>query len=191
MKSIRLSKQLRLEIIQNISEAYNKTTPPPAPGRDEIDRAFARDVYDRYIEDYIDEISQVPSDFINTAYSFQITIGGQYKYLYLYKGDKPDYQPMPKSGAVLMQLSSDAEEVEEYENLLADFDEWSKKKNAMISQATAIIDQVNTTKQLVETWAEVEPMIPEYIRNPSKGIQLPAVLTESLNNSIGLTQEDK
>lgn len=191
MKSIRLSKQLRLEIIQNISDAYNKTTPPPAPSRDEIDHTFARKVYDRYIEDYIDEISQVPSDFINTKHCFQITIGGQYKYLYLYKGNEPDYQPMPKSGAALMQLSTDAQEVEEYDKLLTDFDEWAKKKNAMIAQATAIIEQVNTTKQLVETWAEVEPMIPEYIRNPSKGIQLPAVLTESLNNSIGLTQEDK
>ena len=192
MKSIKLSKALKEEIVQNISDAYNKSTPPPFKSGKEIDNNFAKTIYRMFIEDYIDDISRVDSRFINTGHYFKVTIGGQYKCLYLYKDNgEADWLPLPAVSCAIMELSSDAQEVQDYEQAKDEFQEWADKKMAMIKQAEAIINQVNTTKQLVDTWAEIEPMIPEYVRNPSKGIQLPAILVDTLNDSLGLNKEDK
>lgn len=191
MKSIKLSKALKEEIVQNISDAYNKSTPPPFKSGKEIENNFAKTIYRMFIEDKIDDISRVQSRFINTNYNFKVTIGGQYKSLYLYKDNgEADYVPLPKGYCAIMELPSDAPEVASYELAKDEFQAWADKKLAMIKQAEAIINQVNTTKQLVDTWAEVEPMIPEYIRNPSKGIQLPAILVDTLNDSLGLNKEN-
>ena len=47
----------------------------------------------------------------------------------------------------------------------------------------AVLSSVNTTRQLVEVWPEVEAHLPAHVADPSK-INLPAVVVESLNNQL-------
>ena len=51
------------------------------------------------------------------------------------------------------------------------------------SQVRQTLDSVNTTKQLVEVWPEVEEHLPESVKDPSK-IQLPSVNIQSLNEQL-------
>lgn len=57
----------------------------------------------------------------------------------------------------------------------------------MKEEITSVIFSINTTAQLVEIWPEVEAFLPEYIANPSKGISLPALVTTSMNKKLGVS----
>jgi hypothetical protein len=51
----------------------------------------------------------------------------------------------------------------------------NQKRNDYACDIRAVLDSVNTTKQLVEAWPEVEQYIPNSFRDPST-VQLPAIL---------------
>jgi hypothetical protein len=51
----------------------------------------------------------------------------------------------------------------------------NQKRKDYATDIRAVLDSVNTTKQLVEAWPEVEKYIPNSFRDPST-VQLPAIL---------------
>lgn len=61
-----------------------------------------------------------------------------------------------------------------------------QKRSEFKSEVNDILHAVNTTKQLVEAWPEIEQFIPAYLVDPSKAINLPAIPTSRLNEKLGI-----
>lgn len=185
VKSIKLTNYMRTEILENVGKKYNENTPAPNEGLtlSDIDSITAHDLY--YISPIPEKTKGVDTEYLTYSGFIRVEVGGQMKsFSYGDLGSKP----CKSQGGytAVMSIPADHEIIERHDRYVGEYADWINKKTAMMSQVEAILKQVSTTKQLVETWPEIEPMIPAYIVDPSTGIQLPAIVMGSLNSTIGL-----
>lgn len=183
VKSIKLTNYMRQEILDNVGNKYNENTPAPYTSDHAIEAATAQALYEA--SPIPEAIKGVDDDYITFTGFIRVEVGGQMRSFSYGDHEK---RPCKTSGGYtpIMVLPTDNPIIELHDERTEEYRAWYEKKNAMMSQVEAILKQVSTTKQLVETWPEIEPMIPQYIVDPSKGIQLPAIVMGSLNSTIGL-----
>lgn len=67
--------------------------------------------------------------------------------------------------------------------LIQAFDTAMREQNTYREEVRDVLASVNTTKQLLELWPEVEEFIPGTLRDPSS-IQRPAISVVSLNEAL-------
>lgn len=206
-KSIRLNKEIRETILNNISVAYDKANPSPEVTiTKEVELAplvkWVRDDYKKRAAKVEKIIADNPilESVVNRVTSINfVTPSGTWK----------DVVDLDKDGKGIRQFlyqfvnvidfrvaenneksASRMRAVEQYNHLKrnarkerAALSAWELDKSKYMEQCRQVIYGVNTTAQLVEVWEEVAQFIPTGYRNPSN-IALPAVNVKSLNDKL-------
>lgn len=205
MKSIRLNKQIRTQIVNNIRDAYVKENKEPESTDDRSTKL--KEVllkhYKHIHRDIIEYYNNNPDKqkYINTTsyVGFRDANNNHWLEFNLNEGETV-YLPSPESSGVFIDLANpDAKIPASIKKVLERNKSLSKtlrkerearsKYSSDLSRylqgVRQVIDGVNTSKQLMEVWPEVEKFLPQGVTNPSK-INLPAVNTQSLNSKLGV-----
>ncbi|NRA77153.1 MAG: hypothetical protein HRU18_03000 [Pseudoalteromonas sp.] len=206
MKSIRLNKSSRADIVNNIMTAYSKEHAAP-----EVSTTSTESVEKVLIKWYKKENASIialynaASDkdkkcFNTCAYLQYQNIHGNYTYLY-YSEDQE--VRLPGTGGTFVNMKNEDNVYPTYVTKVLDkvkaarkaerlervaLTEYQKEYSRYKQDVTQVIDGVNTTGQLLTVWAEVEKFLPLGASDPSR-IQLPAVNVNSLNRRLGITKK--
>lgn len=207
MKSIRLNKTLREEIISNIEQAYEIATPcPPNKSKQELRNelfAVIETEYRRQAKVFETKALKagIPLNIIQTRSRIVVfSDAGNYwddHYMHNADGDIASLIDVCPNAAFIQldQLEKYPLIQEAYNKYKKDLKNekantdlkriWEREKSNYLSDVRNVIYGVNTTAQLLEQWEEVKAFLPAGIVNPSR-IMLPAVNIKQLNKKIGL-----
>ena len=191
MKSIRLNKSIRDSIVHNVLQAWDEANPAPkvvdAPSKNKLLDAL----YQEWRKE--NQIDTLLSCGMDTSYVNEET------YVYLSVVDKDsgtgihyDYLTFLDSKGHKQKRIFKKNGVLQCDTSHPVYIEWKKQKDAYTKDSEvlnkhkqkrceyaadvrAVLDSVNTTKQLLEAWPEIGEYIPNTFRDPST-MQLPAIL---------------
>ena len=90
------------------------------------------------------------------------------------------------STVIVEIINSDDKDYVKYEKVLESHGDWLKERRNLNTEITTVLNSVNTTKQLIEVWPEVEKFLPAHIADPNTGIKLPALKVSRLNEKLGI-----
>jgi hypothetical protein len=191
MKSLRLNKELRNNILNSFLEKYKASNPEPKVGSESEAKSVAarkvqKKLYGKYEGLLPKELTaesmgltiQLPNGVVQSWYfgndedgdSIYLLVSKESKVKYVFTADDPIYVEYRKvADDVSKQLITQKE--------------WFKGYDKFKSEVQQVLESVNTTGQLVEVWPESEPFIPKEIHDPSK-INLPAVNFAEINKVI-------
>lgn len=197
MKSLRLTVSLRDSIQESIMNSWKVANPEPEAEFKSLEKLRANLAFDCYNEVYGDiDFSVLPKEFINTESYIKVQLpnGDIEHFCFIIWDDKGvssrEYLPSSKTSKVELVLNKEEgpyarfkKAKEERKAALIPREERRAKLADFSHKVRQVLDSVNTTKQLVEAWPEIEEHLPSSIANPSK-IQLPAVSIDSLNSQL-------
>lgn len=200
MKSIRLNKELRAEIISNIRQAYtikNKEPVLPDPKKDLL--ITIEDIYRKRAKAIEDKViaAGLTKEYLKKSHYFNISINGETfsnhfrdasgskEYLtqvnpttsYLFTDDNLTDKECIQAVKIYKAARKKERPLRQKRS------EWVKVRNNYIADVVNVLAGVNTTGQLLEVWPEVEKFLPKGITDPSS-INLPAVSINQLNKLI-------
>lgn len=206
--SVRLTNALREEIQQKLIN--HKFTKPLGKLADRRQR-FAHKIYnDVYSKAQRDLMEKCPKDWLNTSSSISIAFGGCSNVRHLaFNGDQYRYschseirvkaERRESIEKIVPEGSSYHRCLKRYEHGSKFYDEFHEIENAetdlheqvhkAMAQSKAALWSVNTLKQLLELWPEIESFVPEYaLRQDTSSTKknLPAIPVDDLNASFGL-----
>ena len=205
MKSIRLNKDIRTQIVANIKKAYlnNNTRPEVNDSREtDLNEVILKHYNSKYKEAFAAYEDPKLKPFINYSNYFCIRNDtGALTYIYFGNDEKGNtiHRPTPKNSGAFIDLSNPDTKIPASIQKVIDANKKIKKQcrkereeqskydlelSKYLSEIRQVLDGVNTSKQLLEVWPEVQKFLPEGINNPSK-INLPAISIASLNNKLG------
>jgi hypothetical protein len=205
MKSIRLNKDIRATVVANIKKAYLTENVKPVY-KDEAQQDLNTVLLAHYKKVNKEAIAvfetnpELKKYMCKDSYITYRNVEGNHKYLeFNLNIGEAVYLPIIRNQGAFINLSNpdtkfppaiakviennakmkkalrkQREVISAYELELSNY----------IQEVRQVLDGVNTTKQLLEVWPEVEKFLPEGITNPSK-INLPSVSIASLNNKLG------
>lgn len=164
-----------------------------------IDRKYvlAFKVYDElYSKDKQEKMNALPDGWLPLCSNVHIQIQDrQHTYDYLYFSGATDAnggrveKRRTNTGSKCLIVTADSPIGQEYLELMAEYKEFEKTVFDAKVKANAIVESVNTTKQLKEVWPEITPFVEKY---ETVEIQtLPDVTREDLNKVFGLPVEEK
>ncbi|ADX87787.1 hypothetical protein TU12-16_00165 [Vibrio phage ICP2_2006_A] len=190
MKSIRLNQQIRSEIVSNVLKAWAIENPKPEcvgkPSKNTLlDAAYAQWKKDFQLDILFscglkDEILNKESHVslrVVDEHGTEIIYEGMY---FKNAGGKNERRPFLPTGALQLTTSSPVyiEWKKQHDEFILQYEQVKKWEQTRADKATeirAVLDSVNTTKQLLEAWPEIERFMPSGYVDPSK-VQLPAIL---------------
>ena len=208
-KSIRLNKQLRQDILDNIMNSYDAANPAPerpvmkkGTSIDELVKKAFFTKYKKVIEEFSnlskEALEHVDLVSAHNSISYQ-TENGYWESIYLTKEDlegikipyglrrncfinleDPAQRTSAMSKAIEAKKKFEKTTLKEYKQVAKDYD-LSRRNYA--SQIRTVLDGVNTSNQLLEVWPEVSEYLPTGVLEPSK-IQLPSVNIATLNSAL-------
>lgn len=196
MKAIRLNQAIRSDMIKSMREQYDQNNPPPSTleERNAAQGRAARSIWDKFLGHYKTALEAVPAKFLNESNIVKVAIEeGGMKEVGIYdaagiratlpaiRNGSYDWHPVG-----ILTADEYAAFVEHFEALKKEYTAWSEEKEALIAEATIIIDSIQTTKQLHEIWPEGCAYLPPFAADPSLGMQVPALHTSRLNKFLGL-----
>lgn len=184
MKSIRLARYSREEILNSVMREFTKTYFAKVPYKTEGElRKTIHTEYTKVMAElwnncygHID-LSNIPSWMLD-SYDFSISVAGTSRVESCALAKKPG-----KRGAIDVVL---VDEVifSEYDSLRAELSAYNKEFKSYLSEVKTVLDSVTTTKQLVELWPTVEQYIPAHLADPEKGVKLPALHISRLDERL-------
>lgn len=191
MKSLRLNKQMRQDILESFVEKYVSANPqPPVVDVDSLKTKFAIKLNEMLYNKYV---GLVPDGMLHTKRYIQLQLPTESIVSWYFGYDEDGdyvYKPATKESKVEYVLTSTdplwiqySKEVEEAKQNNKAYEEWNKTLRKFKAEVTTVLESVNTTLQLVEVWPEAEPFVPQAISNPSS-INLPSVNFAELNKVI-------
>lgn len=192
MKSLRLNKEMRDNILSNFVAKYLVANPKPTITRSidmlksDIATKISNNLYGKYVElvpkDLLNTCNylcvQLPNDSVAQFY-FRVE-GGDCISLPSTKENKVEYV-FTESDPMWIEYQVAAAKLKE-ENAVVEAHE--KALSKFKGEVKQVLESVNTTLQLVEVWPEAAPFVPQEISNPSS-INLPSVNFAELNKVIG------
>jgi hypothetical protein len=184
MKSIRLNKSIRDDIVNAMVISWEKTSPKPNDMRAESQKvgdAIYREAHKKIT------FGNAHMHFFNTSMCVKYTVDGVVQTMVMScarpiksttssnhtDGISIAYDEAPK-------IVLDLQKLEKHNN------NWAGLKRSFKEEVSQIVSSVNTTQQLVDLWPESEQYLPAYASDPSKGINLPALATSRLNEALGV-----
>lgn len=184
-KSVRLNKEIRTRILTSIMDKYLVKNPLPLEQANEHNW-LAESVYARKYGHLEQHISEIPSELLNMRSYILVQVAGHEL--------APDFLEVdgvtPERAFAQIYHPATPEEEAEYvrvnrENrkLQQVYDKAVRDMNTYREEVRDVLSSVNTSKQLVELWPEVEEFIPNTLRDPSN-IQLPTISVASLNDAL-------
>ena len=190
MKSIRLNKYLRQQIVNSVLEEFTdnffkdlpyKNTEGLIELRDTYNKDIALSIWNKHYGDI--PFDKIPVNMLRSYGSIQVAVeGNSYKY-FSHHLDKNKYPTGQAPVEVMVEADYD-ELMKEVTALQVTLDGFLIAAKELRRDITPIIESFNTTKQLVETWSEMEKYIPANIADPSKGVTLPMLNISRLDAKI-------
>ncbi len=179
MKSIRLTNDMKLDILKSILSKWEETNIKP-------DIYKAANVFGMYLWSskygkYKKQIDALPIELFHTSRYIKFCVDGQVDQVTV-----SEYIPSEYGGIIYKSIKSSNSQYTKYNKVADDFKDWQESRRSIQREAEAIINSVNTSKQLVEVWPDVEPFLPAHIADPDKAIRLPAITVSRLNERIGI-----
>lgn len=185
MKSVTLTKSMRQDILVSIIDKWKEKNPKPKLEKAEHD--FAIYLWDDYFKKEKVKFKDVPREFMKLATSVKFCVNGEVGQVNFLDGEEmPCNWESRYNSPVLKTLTDSNKEYCKYKKVVDAHSEWLEKGREVQVEATAILESVNTTRQLIELWEQCEPFLPAYIADPDKAIRLPAIQMSRLNERIGL-----
>lgn len=215
MKSIRLNKSIRAEIVSNIMQSYsNENVRPvePASSTDALDLA----IHDWLLSKYAKELKQFNKlklshpNAVSSTNSFgyrdvnentcYVHFSTKNRSSYVDEVYQPSvYVPHIWDGYVIDLSNPDTVIPESIQQVLDEIynkkkgvrqqrklvDSYDREYEQYQQDVTQIVEGCNTSAQLLEVWEEVEEFLPKGVVNPSK-INLPSVNIAALNRKLGV-----
>lgn len=199
MKSIRLNKRIREEIISNVEQAYTlKNTAPAYKNREELTEDLNQAVYDQLIVERTALMNILgthgySSNIVRAQEYTQLAANGEHLHSFRAK-EYGDLCPLRQAGAVDVTDPKNPKLNElyaAYKKELKDakvkkdiYTAWELKRDNYMADVRNVIEGCNTTAQLLATWEELEKFIPAGLLDPSTGITLPSVNIANLKKQI-------
>lgn len=183
MKSIRLSKELRNEIISSIADAYDANNPFP----ESLENSFALWCYEKIHGGIEKKIANLDPRYFTKCTSITVAFMGE-QHSFTLPEAKIMFPSIYGRFSTNLQHHFDSKP-REYLDYLAreqERDEYRQTRNKFLREVRSLVESVNSTKQLLEIWPEAEDYIPAHLADPSKGVKLPALQTSRLNERLGL-----
>lgn len=183
MKSVRLTNQMRTDILRSILQKWDENNPSSCI--EAAENKLADWVWNKQYSKFKKKLEDAPSGFLKMTERVKFVHMGEVL-------DLPLSEPMPcdwESGYLRPMLHVFHTQQKEVEKLLKARDieqNRNEQRCEIYEESKAVLESVQSTKQLLETWPEAEPFIPAYIINPSKGVRLPATPVSRLNERLGL-----
>ena len=189
MKSIRLNKQIRKDIISSINMAFNenalKKYSLPKNVSEYRQNELISAIMGVYNDKYKDTVlSNIPKEFLRFGKGW-LEVHAEDGRVYQIK--TPNNVATPDSRVLKVVSNPEFTKIfAEYELVAGKINEMNKDLISSIKETTVILDSVNTTQQLIDLWPKIEQYLPAYIQSPEKVINLPALRTDRLSEKLGL-----
>lgn len=193
MKSLRLSQGMRDNIVDNVMKKWDESNVAPevSVSRASLKNTLADEIHSKVYGKYED--AGLPMDMLNTNWYIKVQFpseeiidldftpdeGDSYKYRISSNQSKVEYVLSDKDPLYKKYKKG----LEKYKSEKKVYDEHRTSRQGYRKQVREVLDGVNTTKQLLEQWPEVEPFLPVNLSNPSN-IQLPSVNISELNKQL-------
>lgn len=205
IKSIRLNKEIREAILNNIKTAWVEANPAPVFKSIIANDILINCVNEMYLartkelRELIQATPRLSKAIALQAYSYFKSPTGTStaaefpdtedgKHIYYIKSEiiqhnfeNPD--ELKKSAPMRKAVKQFNEVKKKEQKFNKELNAWVTARNTYLEQCKQVIYAVNTTKQLLEVWEEVGKFIPDAYRNPSR-IALPAINVKSLNAQL-------
>lgn len=193
MKSLRLNKEMRENILNNFVAKYLEANPKPEStlSKNKIQSDIANKIHQKVYANVV--ALNIPDEFVNTSSYVAVQLPNESVSHWVYRDNEGNsvYKVSTKLSKVEYVFTESDPLWLEYKELDAQlkeqskvFEQHSKDLGKFKAEVKQVLDSVNTTGQLVEVWPEAAPFVPQEISNPSS-INLPAVNFAELNKVIG------
>lgn len=181
MKSIRLNDTKRMDILQSVISAWEKENEEPKIHI--LENKCANDYYIKSLGENLCKKLRDPSirDYINTRSYVPVQVCGEIFHFNLLNN-----LPAKCDRNIIGIFDKKSKFHIEYEKAKDKHDLWLEEKRLLSRETSQILDAVSTTKQLLEVWPQIKPLIPAYIFDPSDAINLPMIPISRLNERLGL-----
>lgn len=180
MRSMRLNRAVKDEILNNVLKVCN--TKNPAPEIDQANYDFAVAILKQEYKDF-DDIMKMhkkhPELFTDSSWGIKVRIGTEFVRLE-WNRQKYGSLPMPENTVL---VSPDFPAYLNYQAVQEEYHEHQQKMNNIYKQAKTIIESCSTSRKLVEVWPEISPYVEPYIREGT--VNLPTIPTKDINKILG------
>lgn len=184
-RSIKLTETMRAEIRSNVLKVFDSKNPMPSD-KDEATALYDRWMWHQYGEIYgevLKAFSKGTRAFIRVATSIKSITQLNKNTLY-----HLEIHPRPRTDEQeYIKITEDIEGWPQLKDLLdkrSEVGRLEKERKKILSQVTTALSSVNTTKQLIESWPEIENFVTPYLSGKSAA-NLPAVSTTEINKILG------
>lgn len=190
MKSIRLNKAIRDEIVENVIKAWKVANPKPecikVPSKQTLLDAAYKDWRESLGLDAKIKLG-FPEEVLNHECYVNLIVFGENGEHVMYEGmnfrnDKgePVKRIFKRTGALHLTTESPVykawkKDHDLYVRQNEEVKKWDVQRHDKAVEIRAVLDSVNTTKQLLEVWPEIERFMPASYIDPSR-VALPAIL---------------
>lgn len=190
MKSIRLNKQSRNDILESIKEGFRVSfcksnnleslVPLLDQEREKLalkawNDCFGNLVFPKYLTQFINlrgliKISCEDGRIFSHYISRPMPIGSRVHKIYTVSEWKTVFSEVNRVAALI--------------------DLYNGESVTLLAEAKAVIESVNTTSQLIDVWLSVVPYLPAYLTDPDKAVRLPAIQTSRLDDRLNAYKKD-
>lgn len=185
MKSVTLTKSMRHDILVSIIDKWKEKN--PVPKLEQAEHDFAMYLWNDYFKKQKPKLKDVPRDFMRLARNVKFCVNGEVgEVSFLEEKEMPRNWESSYNSPVLKTVIDSNKEYCKYKKVKDAHSDWLEKGREIQIETKAILESVNTTRQLLELWEQCEPFLPAYIADPDKAIKLPAIKMSRLNERIGL-----
>ena len=174
-KSVRLTNDLRIKIVQNLIAALFDER------RDELkkrENAVARKVMNWVIgEKNLELMKQLPPEYFDTRHNFRITVPNTEGYELIESMDGIRVPAIYNGNYNYVELPATNGLWKEIRACAADMKKYIEEKGEVRTRTNGLLAGVNTVKALLTVWPDIEPFVP--VVEEKTG--LPAVQADELN----------
>ena len=183
MKSVRLNCDLREQVISNVMLKWQEENKAPYD-YDDIHNDTALKIWDNLFGKI--DFSNIQPKFLTKGKYINVSVNKKVYAFTLKKSKILTSKQTRWEDPILKNYSKMPPCILEFETKMKELNQFLNDKEEFRQEISAVINSVNTTKQLQEIWPEVLKFVPAHLINPSVGITLPAIKTDKLNKSLGI-----
>lgn len=177
-KSVRLNVSIREDIKKHIEMKYQESNPAPVADATEV-------VNYHYKKTYGDPeilLQSVNNALFCLSKEIILNVGGERRSIQL--NNEVPVIPSQSWSKIDLTIPVDCKLWAKYQKNYDALSDWKEEKKQFLREIGELLYSVNTSKQLLELWPEVEPYLPPHVADPSSAVRLPTVVVSRLNERL-------
>ena len=178
IQSVRLTNAIRDNIKQAIENKYEEQHPKPETSEEQFGDYCYKTAYGDI------DVSHLPKTLFNWCTTIKVNAAGE-RHNYRMSKERPVAHD--RSWEIIeATVTADDKKLIKLQKEQQNIETWYEQKREFLKEVNELLRLVNTSKQLLELWPEVEPYLPPHIADPSRAVQLPAIPISRLNERLGI-----